>query len=38
MIKKLELQNYTVFKKSSFQFGKKLNILIGENGAGKRKF
>ena len=35
MIKKLELQNYTVFKKASFQFGKKLNILIGENGAGK---
>ncbi len=35
MIKKLELQNYTVFKKASFQFGKKLNIFIGENGAGK---
>ena len=35
MIKKLELKNFTVFKKASFSFGDKLNIIIGENGSGK---
>lgn len=35
MIKKLELKNYTVFKRASFLFGNKINIFIGENGAGK---
>jgi len=35
MIRKLELNNFTVFKKASFTFGDKLNIIVGENGSGK---
>ena len=35
MIKKLELKNFTVFKKASFTFGDKLNVIVGENGSGK---
>ena len=35
MIRKLELNNFTVFKKASFTFGDKLNVVVGENGSGK---
>lgn len=35
MIYELELNNFTVFKKANLQFGRKINVLIGENGSGK---
>lgn len=35
MIKKLELKRFTVFSEASFSFGRKLNVIIGENGSGK---
>ena len=35
MIKKLELINFTVFKKATLTFGDKLNVIIGGNGSGK---
>jgi len=35
MIKELTVNQFTIFKKAKFQFGKSLNVLIGENGAGK---
>ena len=35
MIHKLELNEFTVFKKASLEFGKRINVLIGENGSGK---
>lgn len=34
-ITRLELENYTVFAKNSFEFEQGVNILIGENGTGK---
>lgn len=35
MIKNLSVNNFTVFKKASFSFGKCINVFIGKNGAGK---
>ena len=35
MIKNLKLKNFTVFKNVRFTFGRTLNVIIGENGAGK---
>jgi predicted ATPase len=35
MIKSLEVSAFTVFHKAKFKFGKNLNVIVGENGAGK---
>jgi AAA15 family ATPase/GTPase len=35
MLKKLEVTNFTVFQKISIEFGGGIDIIIGENGAGK---
>lgn len=35
IIRKLELENYTVFSEAKIEFSKGINILIGENGTGK---
>lgn len=35
MIESLQLRNFTVFHEASLQFGKQLNVIVGENGAGK---
>ena len=35
MIRKFEVKNFTVFSHAVFSFGKKLNVIIGENGSGK---
>ena len=35
MLKSLHIENFTVFPKADFTFGKNLNIIIGENGSGK---
>jgi predicted ATPase len=35
MLKSLHLVNFTVFSDVKFEFGKNLNVIIGENGAGK---
>lgn len=35
MLKKLEVTNFTVFKKISIEFGGGIEIIIGENGTGK---
>ena len=35
MLKSLDIENLTVFSKADFEFGKNLNIIIGENGSGK---
>jgi len=35
MIKQLTVRNFTLFRKETFSFGEKLNIIIGENGNGK---
>lgn len=35
MLKSLQLNNFTVFPDAKFTFGKNLNVIIGENGAGK---
>jgi energy-coupling factor transporter ATP-binding protein EcfA2 len=35
MLKSLTLENFTVFPQAEFTFGKHLNVIIGENGAGK---
>jgi len=35
MIKHLKLKNFTVFPNASFEFGKHLNVIVGENGLGK---
>jgi len=35
MLTKLKLQNLTVFADADFQFAKGLNVIVGENGAGK---
>ncbi|WP_368274919.1 AAA family ATPase, partial [Enterocloster lavalensis] len=34
-IKKIELENFTVFDKMDIQFTEGINVLIGENGVGK---
>ena len=35
MLKKISLQNFTVFTSEELDFGKQLNVVVGENGAGK---
>lgn len=35
MLKSLRLRNFTLFRDTTFQFGKNLNVVIGENGTGK---
>ena len=35
MLKSLHLENFTVFPVANLNFGKNLNLIIGENGAGK---
>jgi AAA15 family ATPase/GTPase len=35
MLRQLNVKNLTVFQEASFQFSKKLNLIIGENGTGK---
>ncbi len=35
MLTNLTVQNFTVFPGQRFEFGKNLNIIVGENGAGK---
>ena len=35
MLKSLQIENLTVFSKADLTFGKNLNVVIGENGAGK---
>lgn len=35
IIKKIKLENYTVFENCQIEFGSGINILIGENGTGK---
>lgn len=35
MIKKLSLQNFTVFEQANLEFSPGLNVIIGENGLGK---
>ena len=35
MLKSLHLENFTVFPDAKFTFGKNLNVIVGENGAGK---
>lgn len=35
IIKKIKLENYTVFEKQQIEFGPGINVLIGENGTGK---
>lgn len=35
MIKSLDVTSFTVFNKATFKFGRDLNVIVGENGAGK---
>lgn len=35
MIKSLHIQNFTVFAEAKLDFGSQLNVIVGENGAGK---
>jgi predicted ATPase len=35
LLKSLTLDNFTVFREASLQFGRHLNVIVGENGAGK---
>lgn len=35
MLKNAKIRNFTLFKEESFDFGKNLNVYIGENGLGK---
>ena len=35
MLKSMKLEDFTVFHEAEFTFGKQLNIVVGENGAGK---
>jgi len=35
MLKSLGIENFTVFPEAEFQFGRHLNVFIGENGSGK---
>lgn len=35
MLKSLKLKNLTVFPEANFEFGRNLNVFIGENGTGK---
>lgn len=35
MLKKLKITNFTVFPEATLTFGRNLNVVVGENGAGK---
>lgn len=35
MLKSLELENFTLFQSARLEFGRNLNVIIGENGTGK---
>jgi len=35
MLKKLKITNFTVFPEATLTFGRNLNVIVGENGAGK---
>lgn len=35
MLKRLKIQNFTVFPEADLRFDKQLNVIVGENGAGK---
>lgn len=35
MLKRMTIKNLTVFPEADLQFGKNLNVIVGENGAGK---
>ncbi len=35
MLKRLSIENFTVFSKASFEFAAGLNVIVGENGTGK---
>jgi ABC-type lipoprotein export system ATPase subunit len=35
MLKRMTIKNLTVFPEADLQFGKSLNVIVGENGAGK---
>ncbi len=35
MLKSMKLDDFTVFHEAEFKFGRQLNIVVGENGAGK---
>ena len=35
IIKKIKLENYTVFEDQQIEFGPGINVIIGENGTGK---
>ena len=35
MLKSLRLENFTVFPEATLEFGKNLNVFVGENGSGK---
>jgi AAA domain, putative AbiEii toxin, Type IV TA system len=35
MIKGLHIENFTAFHEAKFDFGKQLNVIVGENGVGK---
>ena len=35
MLESLTLQDFTVFHRAEFRFGKNLNVIVGENGSGK---
>lgn len=35
MLRQLKIQNFTVFPEADLQFGKQLNVIVGENGTGK---
>jgi ABC-type lipoprotein export system ATPase subunit len=35
MLKRLHLKNFTVFPNADFEFGRNLNVIVGENGSGK---
>lgn len=35
MLKQLHIKNFTVFEEADLQFAKQLNVIVGENGAGK---
>ncbi len=36
MISKLSIKNLTVFPEANLEFSPQLNVMVGENGAGKR--
>ncbi|GLX89990.1 hypothetical protein Pfra02_25590 [Pseudomonas fragi] len=35
MLKQLNIKEFTVFEEANLRFGKQLNVIVGENGAGK---